>query len=250
MLFCGHSLQPSCSTSHSAEPCSALSIRNSRLPFRTSSWQQIPHSQSSRSLCHRHAFQRQHRQSKHGIRNVVTCSLQDTLLGVGLFFTPSLLALAYATVKGKGNTKDGLSRMLTELSQGYFQPNVGGETIPVAQGELSDLAGDEPLFKALYQWWASGYMHAQPIFSMTIPDHSILCLKVPWIFRFLDSGGVYKLAFGPKAFIVVSDPVVVRHLLKVCPPTSQPAKTLAMHFACHVKCNSRVCCSSSQCCRS
>lgn len=33
--------------------------------------------------------------------------------------------------------------------------------------------------------------------------------------RFIDSGGVYKLAFGPKAFIVVSDPVVVRHLLKV-----------------------------------
>ena len=39
-----------------------------------------------------------------------------------------------------------------ELSQGYFQPNVGGENIPTAQGELSDLAGDEPLFKALYQW--------------------------------------------------------------------------------------------------
>ena len=39
-----------------------------------------------------------------------------------------------------------------ELSQGYFQPNVGGENIPVAKGELSDLAGDEPLFKALYQW--------------------------------------------------------------------------------------------------
>ncbi|CAL5218758.1 g475 [Coccomyxa viridis] len=73
--------------------------------------------------------------------------------------------------------------MLTQVSQGYFQPDVGGENIPVAQGELSDLAGDEPLFKALYQW-------------------------------FLDSGGVYKLAFGPKAFIVVSDPVVVRHLLK------------------------------------
>ena len=33
--------------------------------------------------------------------------------------------------------------------------------------------------------------------------------------RFLDSGPVFKLAFGPKAFIVVSDPVVVRHLLKV-----------------------------------
>ena len=42
-----------------------------------------------------------------------------------------------------------------ELSQGYFQPNVGGENIPTAQGELSDLAGDEPLFKALYQWCTS-----------------------------------------------------------------------------------------------
>ena len=39
--------------------------------------------------------------------------------------------------------------------------------------------------------------------------------KAPACCRFLDSGGVYKLAFGPKAFIVVSDPVVVRHLLKV-----------------------------------
>jgi hypothetical protein len=56
--------------------------------------------------------------------------------------------------------------------------------------------------------------------------------------RFLDSGGVYKLAFGPKAFIVVSDPVVVRHLLKVgchsaryCTPNVQgvPASD-----ACHV----------------
>ena len=43
--------------------------------------------------------------------------------------------------------------MLTELSQGYFQPDVGGENIPVSQGELSDLAGDQPLFKALYQWY-------------------------------------------------------------------------------------------------
>jgi hypothetical protein len=39
-----------------------------------------------------------------------------------------------------------------------------------------------------------------------------------WLFvlhRFIESGGVYKLEFGPKAFIVVSDPVVVRYLLKV-----------------------------------
>lgn len=73
-------------------------------------------------------------------------------LGVALFFTPSIVAVIYAYFKGKGNVKDGLSRMLTEFSKGYFQPDVGGKNIPVALGELSDLAGDEPLFKALYQW--------------------------------------------------------------------------------------------------
>jgi hypothetical protein len=72
--------------------------------------------------------------------------------GVALFFTPGLCAIIYAYFKGKGNIKDGLSRLLTDLSQGYFQPDVGGKNIPVSQGELSDLAGDEPLFKALYKW--------------------------------------------------------------------------------------------------
>jgi len=105
------------------------------------------------------------------------------LTSAALFLTPGALAVAYATWLGKGNTADGASRALTQVSQGYFQPDVGGANIPTATGELSDLAGDEPLFKALYGW-------------------------------FLESGGVYKLAFGPKAFIVVSDPVVVRHLLK------------------------------------
>ncbi len=36
------------------------------------------------------------------------------LAGLALFFAPGILLLAYATVKGKGNTKDGLSRILTE----------------------------------------------------------------------------------------------------------------------------------------
>lgn len=88
-------------------------------------------------------------------RLVCKASLSDTLLGVGLFFTPGMLAIVYAYFKGKVNVKDGLSKLLTEASQGYFQPDVGGENIPVAEGELSDLAGDEPLFKALYQWCCS-----------------------------------------------------------------------------------------------
>lgn len=123
-------------------------------------------------------------QQRRNRRDVHTQAFDSgTALGVALFFTPSILAVIYAYFKGKGNISDGLSRMLTEFSQGYFQPDVGGKNIPVAQGELSDLAGDEPLFKALYQW-------------------------------FIESGGVYKLEFGPKAFIVISDPVVVRYLLK------------------------------------
>ncbi|GBF92821.1 cytochrome P450 chloroplastic [Raphidocelis subcapitata] len=114
---------------------------------------------------------------------VAAAAVPPELLGVAAFFAPGAAILAYALVKGKGNLKDGLSRLLTDFSQGYFQPDVGGKTIPVAEGELSDLAGDEPLFKALYKW-------------------------------FIESGGVYKLVFGPKAFVVVSDPVVVRHILK------------------------------------
>lgn len=98
-------------------------------------------------------FSSQHFASSRNARKKTTrCSATSTAVGLGIFFTPSVVAVIYAYFKGKGNVKDGLSRLLTEVTQGYFQPNVGGESIPVAQGELSDLAGDEPLFKALYQW--------------------------------------------------------------------------------------------------
>lgn len=54
--------------------------------------------------------------------------------------------------------------------------------MPVAEGAVSDLFS-RPLFFALYDW-------------------------------FLEHGPVYKLAFGPKAFVVVSDPIVARHILR------------------------------------
>ena len=44
---------------------------------------------------------------------VARASLQETLIGLGIFFTPSIVAVIYAYFKGKGNVKDGLSRMLT-----------------------------------------------------------------------------------------------------------------------------------------
>ncbi|GJP50872.1 hypothetical protein CLOM_g10026 [Closterium sp. NIES-68] len=54
--------------------------------------------------------------------------------------------------------------------------------MPTAAGEVSDLIG-RPLFFALHNW-------------------------------FLELGGVYRLAFGPKAFVVISDPIIARHVLK------------------------------------
>ena len=135
-------------------------------------------------------------------------------LGPALFFAPGAALALYSLIRGKGNLKDGFSRVLTEVSQGYFQvgeererggrnvelqlsavarargvfrccfcraeqPAAGGENIPEVDGDLSDLVGDEPLFVALYKW-------------------------------FRTYGGVYRLAFGPKAFLVVSDPVTAR----------------------------------------
>lgn len=85
-------------------------------------------------------------------RGITTCLAGSELAAVGAFFTPGLLTAAYALYLGKGNISDGASAILNKVGQGYFQPNVGGANIPVADGALSDLAGDEPLFKALYKW--------------------------------------------------------------------------------------------------
>lgn len=41
----------------------------------------------------------------------------DTLVGLAIFFSPSVAALIYAYIKGKGNLTDGLSRLLTDVSQ-------------------------------------------------------------------------------------------------------------------------------------
>ena len=110
-------------------------------------------------------------------------SLAETAVGTALFFTPGACLALYALYRGKGNFSDGFSRVLTELSQGYFNPNAGGENVPVCEGELSDLAGGDPLFVPLQRWAK-------------------------------ELGGVYKLAFGPKCFLVISDPTVARHVLR------------------------------------
>ncbi|XWS36793.1 hypothetical protein CRYUN_Cryun20dG0116500 [Craigia yunnanensis] len=79
--------------------------------------------------------------------------------------------------KAKRNLLDNASNLLTNFLSGG---SLG--SMPVAEGAVSDLFG-RPLFFSLYDW-------------------------------FLEHGSVYKLAFGPKAFVVVSDPIVARHILR------------------------------------
>lgn len=81
------------------------------------------------------------------------------------------------TEKKKRNLLDNASNLLTNLLSGG---SLG--SMPTAEGAVSDLFG-RPLFFSLYDW-------------------------------FIEHGGVYKLAFGPKAFIVISDPIVARHILR------------------------------------
>ncbi|XP_041008162.1 cytochrome P450 97B2, chloroplastic [Juglans microcarpa x Juglans regia] len=79
--------------------------------------------------------------------------------------------------KTRRNLLDNASNLLTNLLSGG---TLG--SMPIAEGAVSDLF-DRPLFYSLYDW-------------------------------FLEHGAVYKLAFGPKAFVVVSDPIVARHILR------------------------------------
>ncbi|CAI9787116.1 unnamed protein product [Fraxinus pennsylvanica] len=75
------------------------------------------------------------------------------------------------------NLLDNASNLLTNFLSGG---KIG--SMPTAEGAVSDLFS-RPLFFSLYDW-------------------------------FLEHGSVYKLAFGPKAFVVVSDPIVARHVLR------------------------------------
>ncbi|KAK9193827.1 hypothetical protein WN944_004527 [Citrus x changshan-huyou] len=79
--------------------------------------------------------------------------------------------------KTRRNLLDNASNLLTNLLSGG---SLG--SMPVAEGAVSDLFG-RPLFFSLYDW-------------------------------FIEHGSVYKLAFGPKAFVVVSDPIIARHILR------------------------------------
>ncbi|KAL3039913.1 hypothetical protein AAZX31_01G212200 [Glycine max] len=87
--------------------------------------------------------------------------------------------------KSNRNLLDNASNLLTDLLSGG---SIG--SMPIAEGAVSHLFG-RPLFFSLYM-----------IGSWRI------------LLNMMQHGAVYKLAFGPKAFVVVSDPIVARHILR------------------------------------
>lgn len=77
---------------------------------------------------------------------------QSILIGAGCFFTPGALFFLYAFIIGKGDFQHGLSLALSQISRGYFQPELGGPNVPICDGKFSDLMSDKPLFCFLYDW--------------------------------------------------------------------------------------------------
>lgn len=90
---------------------------------------------------------------------------------------------ANSSTGGEGSTKS--KRTLLDNASNFLTNFLSGGQIgsmPIAEGAVSDLFG-KPLFFSLYDW-------------------------------FIEHGSVYKLAFGPKSFVVVSDPIVARYILR------------------------------------
>ena len=80
--------------------------------------------------------------------------------------------------------KDIISLWITQILQTYGDEE-SKDGAPVCEGSVDDLVGG-PIFLALYPY-------------------------------FMKYGGVFKLAFGPKVFMVLSDPVIVKEVLKEKP---------------------------------
>jgi hypothetical protein len=111
-----------------------------------------------------------------GHRRSVSCSSSlDVVAAIALFLTPGALALCYAVYRGQGNLQDGISHLLTEVSQGYLQPDAGGKNMPSAEGDLSEFTGSYIGF--LYKMCDIGQDHTFEIVcmygrpKMTVPWH-------------------------------------------------------------------------------
>jgi hypothetical protein len=129
---------------------------------------------------------------------------------------------------------DNASNLLTSLLSGGSMGSM-----PIAEGAVSDLFG-KPLFFALYDWFLEVKTLSFTLF-LSLQFHHNPCTSAFCLFsskpeiqrspcKFLtfsesqkmaaisyvcmQHGPVYKLAFGPKAFVVVSDPIVARHILR------------------------------------
>jgi hypothetical protein len=112
-------------------------------------------------------------------------------------------------------------------------------SMPIVEGAVSDQFG-KPLFFALYDWFlevkplsfalflslqfchnpctSAIFMSANKLEIQRSPCKFLTfseSLKMAVIsYVCMQHGPVYKLAFGPKAFVVVSDPIVTHHILR------------------------------------
>ncbi|KAG6496549.1 hypothetical protein ZIOFF_044416 [Zingiber officinale] len=91
----------------------------------------------------------------------------------------------------KKNLLDNASNLLTNLLSGG---RLG--SLPTAEGAVSDLFGRPLFFRSVIGF---SRKHAAVLTRFIL---------------FKQHGSVYKLAFGPKSFVVVSDPIVARHVLR------------------------------------
>ncbi len=129
---------------------------------------------------------------------------------------------------------DNASNLLTSLLSGGSMGSM-----PIVEGAVSDLFG-KPLFFALYDWFLEVKPLSSALFLFLQFCHNP-CTSAIFMFankleiqrspcKFLtfseslkmavisyvsmQHGPVYKLAFGPKGFVVVSDPIVTHHILE------------------------------------
>lgn len=75
------------------------------------------------------------------VPNLRVDALPAAVIGCGVFLTPGLLLLAYAAVRGGGNVRNGVSHVMTELSQGFLQPDLGGKDMVEAEADLDEFTG-------------------------------------------------------------------------------------------------------------
>lgn len=104
---------------------------------------------------------------------------------------------------------------------------LNAEEADIVEMEKKGMAKKDVSFKDIASMWITNIIltYGDPEKYASLQDGSVKSegvvedltggpLFLPLYKYFTECGGIYKLCFGPKVFMVVSDPVVLRHILK------------------------------------